>query len=702
VRYELGVARADPPLRGHLPLGDDHVAVTSRWIEVDGRPTLPVSSEVHFSRVPRAVWPALLAGVRDGGASHVATYLFWNHHEATEGDVRFDGDLDVHAFAREVRRLGLGLVLRIGPYAHGEARHGGLPDWLLGGDVQARTDDPAYLCHVRRWYRAIAQQLRGIPLFAIQVENELYDNPRHLLTLKRMAREAGLSAPLWIGTAWGGANLPADELLPLYAGYSEAFWIGADAGFDAASASNFYFSDERDEVEVGADTRDTALTPSNLDLDRYPYATCELGGGMVSAYHRRPYAAPRDLAALALAKLGSGSVWQGYYMYADGRNPARRLQESHASGGRNDFPELAYDFGAPLAIDAHRRESWYQLRLQHHLLAAWGSDLATMPATLPAASPAAPDVTHLRWAVRSDGERGFLFVVNHQPGVELPQHAGVEFVVDLSGSRVELPAVDVAAGSCFVWPLRLAVGRAQLEWATAQPVTLVAWRGSPLLVLTATAGIPAELHWASGAAAPLHEAGPGEWYEVRDAGGVLARALVLDEADGLRLAVRAGRLVLERDACLELLDDGWVALSAGPVRPLATVEVSPVRRASRAPAPATGGPLRRASIPEDWSGAAVFELAWVEEPGASLVVDWDGDVARLWDGDRLVSDALFTGREWRISAAELARSAKLRLEVLPRHPEAHIHIALDRPGAPGVRSARLEFPEGAPCLTHAN
>ena len=79
---------------------------------------------------------------------------------------------------------------------------------------------------------------------------------------------------------------------------------------------------------------------------------------MTSAYHRRLDVPAADVAALAMAKLASGSVWQGYYMYADGRNPRRGLQESHAAAGPNDFPEIAYDFGAPVQVDGATRPSW--------------------------------------------------------------------------------------------------------------------------------------------------------------------------------------------------------------------------------------------------------------------------------------------------------------------------------------------------------
>jgi len=698
MRYELAAPVPAPPLRDHLPMGDDRVAVTSRWIDVDGRPIIPVSAEMHATRIPAALWDEVLRRARAGGVTHVATYAIWNHHEPVEGELSFEGDLDLRRFLLTARRHGLELVLRLGPYAHGEVRHGGLPDWLLEEALVPRSDDPAYLAHATRWFGAIAEQVRGIPFFALQVENELYDDPAHLLTLKRLAREAGLDAPLWTGTAWGGAHLPPDELLPVFAGYSEAFWIEADAGFDAASASNFYPSLERDEVGVGADTRDAALMPSNLNLERYPYATCELGGGMVSAYHRRPYAAPRDVAALALAKLGSGSVWQGYYMYADGRNPRRGLQESHASGGRNDFPELGYDFGAPLAVDGARRESWARLRLQHHLLASFGSTLATMPAVLPEDAPTVPDTSSLRWSVRSDGTSGFLVVVNHQPGVELPEHRDAVFAIRLAGDVIELPPVGIPAGAAFVWPLRLPVGEALLEWATAQPVTVVDWQGAPLLVLAETPGVEARLAWAAGSDADAVAApggsGPGRWSVVTAGGRTLARVLVLTEPDALRLAVDDGALVLEEadGSTSRLGEDGWTRVPGAPHPQLPAVQLRELRSAGEAPAPTRGGPLGRASIPRDWSGAWAAELSWGDAPGASLVVDWEGDVARLWHDDRLVSDALFTGREWRIGAAELAGATRVRLEILPWHPDARVHVALGRPDGLGVRAARLELP----------
>ena len=52
--------------------------------------------------------------------------------------------------------------LRIGPWAHGECRNGGFPDWLVEkekrGKLSLRTDDPQYLKYVDIFFTKIAEQ----------------------------------------------------------------------------------------------------------------------------------------------------------------------------------------------------------------------------------------------------------------------------------------------------------------------------------------------------------------------------------------------------------------------------------------------------------------------------------------------------------------------------------------------------------------
>ncbi|MFF4252589.1 beta-galactosidase [Streptomyces sp. NPDC001663] len=503
-----------PPLTGHLPFADapgvpDPIEVTSRWLTRGGRPWFPVSGEFHYSRHPAAAWPEELLKMKAAGVTAVASYVIWIHHEEVEGRIRFDGDRDLRRFAELCARHGLDFIPRIGPWSHAEVRNGGLPDWLLARDCTPRTDDPAYLEPVRTWFTAIAEQLRGLdrahggPIVAVQIENELYDQPGHLLTLKRMAQEAGLSAPLWTSTAWGGVHLPPDELLPLYGGYTETFWTEADGGWPDTCRKHFFFTHQRDDEGIGADLRPTTVRGGDPDAfaDRFPWATCELGGGMMVSYHRRPRVDAADIGALGLTKIGCGSVWQGYYMFHGGTNPPGELttlQESHATGYPNDLPVLTYDFQAPLGEHGQYRPSYHELRLQHMLLAEYGHRIAPMESVLPERRPTGQDDRDtLRWAVRADAASGFLFVNNHQPHEPLPDHPDTSFTVELPGVdlALTLPStpVTVPQGAYFCWPLRLDVAGLRLEWATAQPVCTVDVDGRTVLVLAATDGIAPEL-----------------------------------------------------------------------------------------------------------------------------------------------------------------------------------------------------------------
>ncbi|HET6856018.1 MAG TPA: beta-galactosidase [Streptomyces sp.] len=503
---------AAPPLTGHLPFTDapgapDPIEVTSRWLVRGGRPWIPVSGEFHYSRYPADQWEEELLKMKAGGVSAVASYVIWIHHEEAEGRIRFDGDRDLRRFAQLCARHGLDFVPRIGPWSHAEVRNGGLPDWLLARACTPRTDDPAYLGPVHTWFAAIAEQLRGLdrahggPVVAIQIENELYDQPGHLLTLKSMAQQAGLSAPLWTSTAWGGVDLPPDELLPLYGGYSETFWTEADGGWPDTCRKHYFFTHQRDDEGIGADLRPTTVRGGDATpTDRFPWATCELGGGMAVAYHRRPRVEPADVGALGLTKIGCGSVWQGYYMFHGGTNPTGELttlQESHRTDYPNDLPLLTYDFQAPLGEYGQYRPSYHELRLQHLLLADFGHLIAPMRSVLPERQPTTQfDRDTLRWAVRGDSASGFLFVTNHQPHEQLPEHPDTAFTVAFPDApALTLPSapVTVPSGAYFCWPLRLDIDGLRIDWATAQPVCTIDDAGRTVLVLAATEGIIPEL-----------------------------------------------------------------------------------------------------------------------------------------------------------------------------------------------------------------
>lgn len=59
----------------------------------------------------------------------LATYVFWIHHEEKEGEWNFEGQRNLREFLTVCREEQMPVFLRIGPWAHGECRNGGIPDW---------------------------------------------------------------------------------------------------------------------------------------------------------------------------------------------------------------------------------------------------------------------------------------------------------------------------------------------------------------------------------------------------------------------------------------------------------------------------------------------------------------------------------------------------------------------------------------------
>ncbi|MET8974364.1 beta-galactosidase [Streptomyces sp. NPDC004539] len=758
-------APAAPPRTGHLPFSDapgapDPVEITSRWLTRGGKPWFPVSGEFHYSRYPKGGWEEELLKMKAAGVTAVASYVIWIHHQETPDAPRFDGDLDLRRFAELCARHGLDFIPRIGPWSHAEVRNGGLPDWVFARVDAARTDDPAYLALVQPWFEAIAAQLAGLdrasggPIIAIQIENELYDQPGHLLTLKRMAQQAGMDAPLWTSTAWGGVQLPGDELMPLYGGYPETFWTEADGGWPDTCRKHFFFTHQRDDEGIGADLRPTTVrgVDSAVYAERFPWATCELGGGMAVAYHRRPRVTAADIGSLGLTKIGCGSVWQGYYMFHGGTNPAPGLQESHATGYPNDLPVLTYDFQAPLGEYGQYRDSYDELRLQHLLLAEFGERIAPMESVLPLELPTGQhDGETLRWAVRTDGESGFLFVNNHQPHGELAEHPGTTFVV--GGLSFPSEPFTVPQGAYFCWPFRMEFGGLRVEWATAQPVCTVQDGDRTVLVLAATEGVPVEVALGAGVEVNAVPEGAETGPAFEDGSGVLVTGirpgtaarigtgmgtdlLVLDAATA-RTAYKGyawgtERLVLSTEGVVfdthrdevrlhgrtpgsresvsfavlpapermpkgegttEARDGVFTRYTLSGSADPAPVPAVELLRPAGDPPPATTGVLQRASAPADeWyeRSAAVHEVRVPPHDHAGVLrLHWRGDVARAYAGGRLVADQFYSGRPWDIGLDLLPEGEPLTVRVLPADPTAQVYLPVEREGAAEVRDAEV-------------
>lgn len=682
------------------------VRLTSRWIEVEGEPTIPVTGEIHFSRVPLARWEEELRLLVASGLTSVSTYMFWIHHEPTRGEISFDGDLDIAGFLDAADRVGIDVILRIGPWCHGEVRNGGLPDWVAEAAPAIRTNDSDYLDLARGWYAQVANQVARFcgpdgRITGIQIENELYDQPDHIATLKTLAREVGLSAPLWTATGWGGAVLPAHEVFPLYSGYADGFWADQGSTWDDSFRDHFRFTHDWDDPGVGGDFREEGVEIVVRDIDpEFPPATCELGGGMATAYHRRPLARGRDIAALANVKLGNGSAWQGFYMYAGGINPADHMQESHATGYPNDLPRFDYDFQAAFGATGRPGSSLGLLRDHNAFLAAFGTRLVQMSSSLPANAPVdVHDLATLRWAVRTDGDSGFLFINTHQPHEPLEGSSGVQFRLAFGGVDLVVPdcPIDIPSGLIARWPLRIELNGVRIEWATASVMGVVGG-DVPTLVLRAHDGIPALIALSPGAridgdAAGLrvdepHRVAPGESLLVDDS----LRILLVDDDQAERLWFLGDALIDSADAVWRE-PEGFVfraehepaaarwtgsafvslALTTSSAPGTLPVPLHAVRPAGEPPA-RYGAFMGRSSAPDD---AQIDEIAAVwrvdvppfatrsEGDVVELFIEWEGDVAQLRADGVPIRDKFWDGRSWRVNITGLDPDAELTLHVVP-------------------------------------
>jgi hypothetical protein len=474
-------------------MGESHCAdgrtltVDSRSLRLDGRAWTPVMGEFHYARYPETEWREELLKMKAGGLDIVATYVFWIHHEEVEGQFDWSGRRSLRRFIETARSVGLKAIVRCGPWDHGEVRNGGLPDWLLSKGWRLRSDDPNYLGKARILYGQIADQLKGLlwkdggPVIGIQFENEYGGPAAHLLTLKRIAREAGLDVPIYTRTGWPAlaTPMPFGEVIPLYGVYAEGFWDRELTAMPGQYWTGFHFSLLRSDSNIANELLGRRAARDANDVSQYPYLTCEIGGGMMTSYHRRILVYPADIEATTLIKLGSGSNSPGYYMYHGGVNPEGKLStlmecQATAETNWNDLPVKTYDFQAPLGEYGQIRPQYHLLRRLHLYLADFGPLLAGMVPVLPDVRPTGKDdVDTLRWCVRSDGQAGLVFVNNYQRLQPMPAKRDVQFTLNLASGPVTFPdePVTIPGDVCFFWPFNLDLGRGvRLAWATAQPI----------------------------------------------------------------------------------------------------------------------------------------------------------------------------------------------------------------------------------------
>lgn len=617
---------------------------------IDGRRVCPVMGEVHYSRIPADEWSGEVRKMKDGGVTVIACYVFWNHIEETEGLFDWSGQRNLRQFLEVCKAENMPVVLRIGPFCHGEVRCGGIPDWLFGKGCKMRSEDPVFLKYTERIYRQIFTQVQGLqwkdggPVMAMQFDNEYRGHGSYLMALKRMANEIGFDLPFYTRTGWPelASPVPFGEMIPLYGDYADGFW---ERSLEE-TAGNYYkafnFKAFRSSTAIATEQLGDQKEKLNEGDEQYPYFTCELGGGMMTAYHRRPYVYPEDAYSMAIVKLGSGSNLLGYYMYHGGTNPdgktwLNEMQRTPATN-YNDMPVKTYDFQAPLGEFGQNNPHYFMLRKIHLFMQDWGDILAPMEASFPCKQDIKKgDDSFLRWAVRSKDGSGFIFINNYERLQNLSAKKGVQ----LEACGVKLPKLNIPAGTMCILPVNID----GIRYATAQ---LIAKRDGKIY-LEQIKGIPTTLAVgnkvlrnvkAKGTNVPVYKniylLTPNQ-----------AERLFLDDEGHHDVAIKAPTINKIREA--------------GKLR---TITIG-VNKVAEEPSD------------EDFNQAAVYtiDLPDVDRTDLLLNIDYRGDVARLYADGKLIDDNFYNGRPFLYGLWRLPKDCKhLELRIMPLQKDMPIYF----------------------------
>jgi beta-galactosidase len=491
--------------RGKNPSGESF-GFTNYYMTWNNKPIVPVVGEFHFSRFSYLHWEEELLKMKAGGVNVVATYIFWNYHEEEEGVFNWSENRNLRHFVDLCAKHKFPLILRIGPFCHGEVRNGGVPDWIFEKPLEIRTNDERYLFYARRLYRQIAKQVQGTffaeggPVIGIQLENEYMHcgapqdswgykmgvfmssgngANEHLAELRRLAEEAGMLPAFFTATAWGGAAVPEADTLPMLAGYAYTPWIP-----NQPPSGEYIYRD----LHV------QPAEPVNYDTLEYPVAYCEMAGGMQVSYTARPNVSPESVEAMTLVKLASGSNLLGYYMYHGGSNPRGK----HTFLNEYGLPKITYDYQSPLGEFGRVGKSYDRIRSLALFMDAYGELIAPMGTVLPdGQSDIHPeDVETLRWCVRQKDGSGFLFLNNFQDHLEMPAREGIRIELETANGKVSFPrngTLSLKRNISTVLPFHLEIAGVTVISATVQPLTVLDKNGRRVLVFYAQDGLAPEL-----------------------------------------------------------------------------------------------------------------------------------------------------------------------------------------------------------------
>lgn len=620
--------------------------VDSKGFVVGGKHVLPVMGEIHYARVPAKDWRREIRKMKAGGITIVATYVFWIHHEPEEGHWNWAGNMNLREFLEVCKSEDMPVVLRIGPFCHGEVYQGGFPDWVVERHVsnpkeyKVRSMAKGFMKEVERLYYNIFGQVNGMlwkdggPIVGVQIENECRGPWAYYMALKDIAVKAGFDVPFMTRTGWPKLNGKEEfgKLLPLYGDYADGFWDRKLTDMPGDYSKAFIFKDDRMSRVIATETFSAdELKENKTDLS-YPYLTCELGGGMMPSYHRRINMSGYEALPLAICKLGSGSNLPGYYMYHGGTNPYNPVHtmaetQKTAVTNYNDMPYMTYDFQCPLGeMGQPNNIVFHQTRLLHQFLADWGEELSQM------------DVDTLS---EHYARRGCF-----------------EFYNDYVRMRNE-------NGRCYVRPVEMPFCGHAIT-ADAQPFCKI---GNTLYLI------------------PIKDMKPSITVDGKKRMLNVKKPLAVGDINIVLLSIEKANRAYKIDGELcyaqheggilykdgdKIVEEYWQTTDD-------RVEVNKIQDAA-APREIPTGKQKVASMPEDsdFDKAAIYIIGVdsalaAQSDSAFLEINYEGDCARVYADGKLVEDNFWNGKPMLVRVSDLV-GKNVKLRILPLRKDAPIYL----------------------------
>ncbi len=176
------------------------IKIRNGYFEIKGKKQFIVAGEVQYFRLEKKKWKTIIRCLKEANCNTLSTYVPWNWHEYQKGRFDFYGKThpsrDLKTFLELVKKNGLNLIIKIGPWVHAEFQNGGVPLWVLKEHPEILSLDcngnltqdynfyppitylhPVYMKYVKEWYRRVMEILLPFDnIIMWQVDNEVSYN----------------------------------------------------------------------------------------------------------------------------------------------------------------------------------------------------------------------------------------------------------------------------------------------------------------------------------------------------------------------------------------------------------------------------------------------------------------------------------------------------------------------------------------------